>query len=134
MTILIYRYGNICEPDIIRTFQEFGTQVEEICEEITEKKMTASRRVELVHNAIENCRPAMVFSINFFPAIAEVCHSRPVVLLLDGGCTGAGAVFTGDYIRYEPDLPLRPVPVSGIPGISAGLYISSAAGSSGGAF
>ena len=74
MTILIYRYGNICEPDIIRTFQEFGTQVEEICEEITEKKMTAARRVELVHNAIENCRPAMVFSINFFPAIAEVCH------------------------------------------------------------
>ena len=74
MTILIYRYGNICEPDIIRTFQEFGTQVEEICEEITEKKMTASRRVELVHNAIENCRPAMVFSINFFPTIAEVCH------------------------------------------------------------
>ena len=74
MMILIYRYGNICEPDIIRTFQEFGTQVEEICEEITEKKMTASRRVELVHNAIENCRPAMVFSINFFPAIAEVCH------------------------------------------------------------
>ena len=74
MTILIYRYGNICEPDIIRTFQEFGTQVEEICEEITEKKMTASRRVELVHNAIEKCRPAMVFSINFFPAIAEVCH------------------------------------------------------------
>lgn len=74
MTILIYRYGNICEPDIIRTFQEFGTQVEEICEEITEKKMTAARRVELVHNAIEKCRPAMVFSINFFPAIAEVCH------------------------------------------------------------
>lgn len=74
MTILIYRYGNICEPDIICTFQEFGTQVEEICEEITEKKMTASRRVELVHNAIENCRPAMVFSINFFPTIAEVCH------------------------------------------------------------
>ena len=36
--------------------------------------MTASRRVELVHNAIENCRPAMVFSINFFPTIAEVCH------------------------------------------------------------
>ena len=103
MTILIYRYGNICEPDIIRTFQEFGTQVEEICEEITEKKMTASRRVELVHNAIENCRPAMVFSINFFPTIAEVCHIHG---LLDGGCTGAGAVFTGDYIRYEPDLPL----------------------------
>ena len=74
MTILIYRYGNICEPDIIRTFQEFGTQVEEICEEITDKKMTASRRVELVHNAIENYRPALVFSINFFPAIAEVCH------------------------------------------------------------
>ena len=74
MTILIYRYGNICEPDIICTFQEFGTQVEEICEEITEKKMTAARRVELVHNAIEKCRPAMVFSINFFPAIAEVCH------------------------------------------------------------
>lgn len=79
MTILMYRYGNICEPDIIRTFQEFGAQVEEICEEITEKKMTAARRVELVHNAIEICRPAMVFSINFFPAIAEVCHIHGLI-------------------------------------------------------
>ena len=42
MTILIYRYGNICEPDIIRTFQEFGTQVEEICEEILEQRKEGS--------------------------------------------------------------------------------------------
>lgn len=74
MTVLVYRYGNICEPDIINTFKEFNIDVDEICEEITDKKLTAARRVELVSESINNHRPVFVFSINFFPAIAEVCY------------------------------------------------------------
>ena len=34
MTILLYRYGSICEPDMIDTFRSFRVEVEEICEEI----------------------------------------------------------------------------------------------------
>jgi len=74
MTVLVYRYGNICEPDIIDTFKEFGIEVAEICEEITDKKLKAARRVELVSEKINEFRPIFVFSVNFFPAIAEVCH------------------------------------------------------------
>lgn len=74
MTVLVYRYGSICEPDIIETFRSLGMDVEEICEEITDKKLTAARRVELVSQSIDRCRPVFVFSINFFPAIAEVCY------------------------------------------------------------
>ena len=67
MTILIYRYGNICEPDIIRTFQEFGTQVEEICEEITEKKMTASRRVDKPHEVSNGVTGLLFLSVYSIP-------------------------------------------------------------------
>lgn len=74
MTILMYRYGNICEPDIISTFRAFNVEVAEICEEITDKKLTVAKRVELVSDSINKCNPVFVFSINFFPAIAEVCH------------------------------------------------------------
>lgn len=74
MTVLIYRYGNICEPDVIMTLQSLGIEVSEICEEITDKKLTAARRVELVDKKLQTVRPLFVFSINFFPAIAEVCY------------------------------------------------------------
>ena len=74
MTILLYRYGSICEPDIINTMNALGIGVAEICEEITDKSLSASRRVELVSEGIEQHNPVFVFSVNFFPAIAEVCY------------------------------------------------------------
>lgn len=74
MTVLVYRYGNICEPDMIRTFEGFQIEVAEICEEITDKGLSAARRVELVSQGIDRYQPIFVFSFNFFPAIAEVCH------------------------------------------------------------
>lgn len=74
MTVLMYRYGSICEPDVIMTLQALNIEVAEICEEITDKGVTASRRVELVSEGLNQYHPVFVFSINFFPAIAEVCH------------------------------------------------------------
>jgi len=38
MKILFYRYGSICEPDIIEGFEELGHTVSQITEEITNKK------------------------------------------------------------------------------------------------
>lgn len=81
MTILIYRYGSICEPDIINTFKEMNIKVAEIDEEISDKKITPSERVQLVSNAIQEYRPVFVFSINFFPAVAEVCHIFKILYL-----------------------------------------------------
>lgn len=81
MTVLIYRYGSICEPDIIETFRSLRVEVQEICGEMTDKSLTAARRVELVSQGIDKCHPVFVFSINFFPAIAEVCHIYKVPYL-----------------------------------------------------
>lgn len=78
MTVLIYRYGSICEPDIIETFRSLQVEVQEICEEMTDKSLTAAKRVELVSEGINRYNPVFVFSINFFPAIAEVCYIHKV--------------------------------------------------------
>ncbi len=74
MTILLYRYGSICEPDIIETFRRLNIDVIEETAEMTDKKLSPSKCVELISHAIETIHPVFIFSINFFPAIAEVCH------------------------------------------------------------
>ena len=42
MEILFYRYNNICEPDLIQTFTDFGITV---CTEETEMTRSEERRV-----------------------------------------------------------------------------------------
>ncbi len=81
MTILFYRYGNICEPDILETFRSLHLNVIEETAEITNKKLTASERLSLVKQAIDEHHPVFVFSINFFPVIAEICHIYKVLYL-----------------------------------------------------
>lgn len=48
MNILIYRYGSICEPDIITGFQSLGNQVSEITAEIYNKNLSPSEGVTLL--------------------------------------------------------------------------------------
>lgn len=38
MNILIYRYGSICEPDIIEAFNRMSVHVDEVTDEIYNKK------------------------------------------------------------------------------------------------
>ena len=40
MEILFYRYNNICEPDILQTFQAFGITVHTEEMEMTDKTIT----------------------------------------------------------------------------------------------
>ena len=42
MNILIYRYGSICEPDVITGFEELGNHVHEITAEIYNKDLLPS--------------------------------------------------------------------------------------------
>ena len=74
MNIILYRYGSICEPDIIDSFQKMGLTVVEETLEITQKKISNSLRVELLSREITKYKPLFVFSINFYPAIAEICQ------------------------------------------------------------
>lgn len=74
MNILFYRYGSICEPDIIAEFQELGNFVSEISTEIIEKNLSGEKRIELVSNSLFSHSYDFVFSINFFPFLSEVCN------------------------------------------------------------
>ena len=74
MNILIYRYGSICEPDIIEAFRKLQLNVIEETTEMTNKGLLPSDQVKLVKEAIEQHHPMFVFSINFFPAIADICQ------------------------------------------------------------
>ena len=74
MKILLYRYGSICEPDILDTFQRMGLEVIEEQAEITNKQLTSADRIQLVENILKAEHPLFVFSINFYPAISEICH------------------------------------------------------------
>lgn len=81
MKILFYRYGSICEPDIIASFKSFGVTVIEDTTEIYNKKLPASERADHVNKHILEHSPVFVFSINFFPVIAEICHIHKIIYL-----------------------------------------------------
>lgn len=74
MNILIYRYGSICEPDVIDAFRQLGLEVLEEKTEITNKRLTSAERIQLVERILKEKHPLFVFSINFYPAIAEICN------------------------------------------------------------
>lgn len=113
MTILFYRYGSICEPDLINVFHSLGITVEEESSEITDKNISPAKCVELISRRIETARPVFVFSINFFPAIAEVCHlyqilylcwtvDCPVLELFSASlCHNTNRIFMFDRAQYE---------------------------------
>ncbi len=74
MKILLYRYGSICEPDIIDAFTQIGLNIIEETTEITTKKISPAQRVQLVDNVLKREHPLFVFSVNFYPDIAQICH------------------------------------------------------------
>lgn len=81
MKILFYRYGSICEPDLIETFQSLGLEVIEETTEITRKGLTSAERIRLLQSSLDRNRPLFVFSINFYPVIAEICHIYKILYL-----------------------------------------------------
>lgn len=74
MNILVYRYDSICEPDIIDAFTKTGLNVIEETTEMTNKNLSSAERLSLVENILKTEHPLFVFSINFFPVIAEICQ------------------------------------------------------------
>lgn len=74
MKILFYRYGSICEPDIIEGFEELGHTVSQITEEITNKNLAFGDSARIVSEYLMNHPHDLVFTINFFPIISDVCN------------------------------------------------------------
>jgi len=81
MTILFYRYGSICEPGILNAFRSLNITVREETAEMEDKNIRPSECVEIVSRALKETRPVFVFSVNFFPAVAEVCHIYGILYL-----------------------------------------------------
>jgi len=76
MNLLFYRYGSICEPDIIEGFRELGNQVTEITLEIYNKNLGPLEGLTALKNELFAHSYDFVFSINYYPFISEICNSR----------------------------------------------------------
>lgn len=86
MKVLIYRYGSICEPDIISGFETLGFTVSQITAEITNKNLSMNDSIKLVSEFLLDNPQDFIFSINFFPQISEICnifHIRYVSWIVD---------------------------------------------------
>ena len=81
MKILFYRYGSICEPDILASFKNFGVTVIEEKTGILEKNLSETDCANLLNKDIIEHSPLFVFSINFFPIIAEICYIHKIIYL-----------------------------------------------------
>ena len=81
MKILFYRYGSICEPELLSSFHSLGLTVIEDTTNIYEKKLAPSVYLEKLNGLITEHHPAFIFSINFFPMVAELCHIHDILYL-----------------------------------------------------
>ena len=70
LKVLFYRYKNICEPDVIAAFKELGLTVAEM----EHKAHTFKESVLSISEYLQHYPVDFVFSINFFPALSEVCN------------------------------------------------------------
>ena len=120
MNILFYRYGSICEPDIITGFKELGNQVSEITAEIYNKNISPSESVNLLKTELFAHNYDFVFSINFFPYISEVCNifkiryicwtvDSPVMELYSNSIRNPwNRIFMFDKAQYDEISPVNP--------------------------
>lgn len=112
MNILLFRYGSICEPDIIETFQKFSFTVDEITEFKENKNLSDSDCIELVSRRILTKEYAFVFTINFFPWLSHLCNIKhipylcltvdsPVIELYNGAIKNPyNRIFIFDQLSY----------------------------------
>ena len=113
MNILFYRYGSICEPDILKCFSESGHKCTTIEDEINDKSLTGADSVRLVDRELSNGSYDCVFTINFYPAISDLCniyHIRYISWIVDSPVLELFAssisnewnrVFVFDRAQYE---------------------------------
>lgn len=74
MNILFYRYGSICEPDIIASFKHLGFKITEDIREVYNKQLLPSDCIKGLNELLKQDTYSFVFSINFFPSVSDVCN------------------------------------------------------------
>lgn len=120
MKILFYRYGSICEPDIIEGFEELGHTVSQITEEITNKNLVFGDSARIVSSYLLEYPHDCVFTVNFFPVISDVCNifkipyicwtvDSPVMELFAKSIQNpCNRIFLFDLAQYHEIAPLNP--------------------------
>ncbi len=78
MRIYFHRYNSICEPGILDAFHKLGFEVYQETREILRKNIPSEERIEALATVLLTMKRAgapfdCVFSVNFFPHIADVC-------------------------------------------------------------
>ena len=118
MKILFYRYNSIYEPDCLEAFKKFGIDVVEERTEVSKKGLEPGDVVQIVADHIlrqnELNDPFLfVFSINFYPAISDICEKLNTVyacwsvdcpvteLFANQIKNGHNRVFLFDRTQYE---------------------------------
>ncbi len=74
MNILIYRYNSICEDAVIRGLKELGHNVSQVTLEMTNKSPSGKEILSEVKAAIEKNKADIIFSINYYPVLSEICR------------------------------------------------------------
>lgn len=126
MNIMFYRYGSICEPDMISAFREYGIQVYESDAEITNKNILPAQRADTLSKALFERNYSFVFSINFFltyPRCAIFFIFRTCALSWTARCLSCiqihsltrATVFPFDKELYREFHPVNPDCIFHIP-------------------
>lgn len=127
MNLLFYRYGSICEPDMMAGFRELGFHVSEIREEMTNKNLLPSDSVKLVSQFLLDHPQDFVFSVNFFPTISDICNifripylcwsvDSPVMEFFSKSVQNTcNRIFLFDRVQYDEIAPLNPGHVFHLP-------------------
>lgn len=120
MNILFYRYNSIYESAIISTWTRQGHQISEILDDIEQKELTPREQVSLISTPLKKYCYDFVFSINFFPVIADVCNifkvpyvcwivDSPVLDLYSESLLHPwNRIFIFDYALYQEFVPKNP--------------------------
>ena len=120
MNVLVYRYGSICEPDIISGFEALGFKVSQITAEVTNKNLTWSESLKIVSEFLLNHPQDFIFSINFFPQLSELCnifHIRYISWIVDSPVlelytapikNSCNRIFIFDREQYNDIAPFNP--------------------------
>lgn len=131
MEILFYRYGSVCEPDMIHAFSRAGLTVLENTMEIDNKIISDADRLLSVEQVLKVKHPLFVFSINFYPVIADICHAyrtlyvcqtvdSPVPELFSSSVRhDTNRIFLFDQAQYQKFAPYNPDNIFYLPLASA---------------
>lgn len=120
MNVLIYRYGSICEPDVIETLGRLGFTVIEEDVEVYDKEILPAQASEKVIKKLNEQNFVFVFTINFFPWLSDICKvykltyislivDSPVLELYSNSIMNScNRIFLFDSALYEEFAPYNP--------------------------